>query len=395
MEKVKDLSDQRIWRGKRLEDLRSLLERLDKATTLETVCSVDVELLSLKKGVVSPPGTLTFCRYSPFNGEMPGVALPLENDENKQKLAPLVKELKHNCLMLMHGKDKYFTADTLIPTMAQRIGAGGTNVNRPSFKRDAYFAELLAVEEQDIKMLVRSIDGVKKAFAMHSARYGLVPQTMILDIIDQIEHGLGKPVCKWWEVSNAKTEVYLEFPEKADDFAATYRMPKKIGPGMRLITSDVGESSVCANGTWRLEGVPLGYEVYTRKHVGRIDPVTVLNQIGERIFAKYDRIPKQLCELMKIDVEEPLDCVDSVFEQIKLKEEIGVRRMPQLQSIMRDQFNYVASYTAYDVAIAIMALPDMVVGLPKGIQRKFTDCIAGSVFADYEEHKTKLVAIPA
>lgn len=395
MEKVKDLSDQRTWRGKRLEDLHVLLERLDSVTTLETMCSADVELLSLKKGVVSAPGTLTFRRYHPFEGELPGVALPLENEENKQRLAPLVKELKHNCLMLKHGNDKFFTADTLIPTMAQRIGAGGTNVTRPSFKRDAYFAELLAVEEQDIKMLIRSIDGVKKAFAMHSAKYGFVPQTMILDIINQIEHGLGKPVCKYWEVSNAKTEVYLEFPEKADDFAAVYCIPKKIVPGLRLITSDVGESSVCAIGTWRLASVPLGYEVYTRKHVGHIEPEIVLNQIGEKIFAKYDRIPKRLCELMKIEVEEPLDCADSIFEQIKLKEEIGVRRMPQLRVIMRDQFNLAASYTAYDVAISIMALPDMVMGLPKGVQQKFTNCIAGAVFADFEEHKTQLVAIPA
>ena len=395
MEKIKGLCDKRVWRGKDLTELRKLLEWLDRITVLETVCSADVELLSLKKGVVSAQGTLPFRRFSPFMGELPGVALPLENAENKERLAPLVKELKQNCLMLMHGSDKFFTADSLIPTMTQRIGAGGTNAGRPSFKRDAYFAELLEVEEQDVKMLIRSIDGVKKVFAMHSARYGFVPQTMILDIVDQIEHGLGKPVCKYWEVTNARTEVYLEFPEKAADFAKTYGLPEKIVPGLKLITSDVGESSVCAIGTWRRENVPLGYEVYTRKHVGKIEPDKVLEQISQRIFAKYDRIPKRLCELMKIEVDSPIDCVDSIFEQIKVKDEIGVRRMPQLQSIMRDQFNYIVRYTAFDVAMALMALPDMVQGLPKGVQKKFTDCIAQAVFADYEEYRTTLVAIPA
>lgn len=395
MKSVKDLCDKRVWSGTELDDLRALLEWMDRITVLVTVCSADIELLSLKKGVVSAPGTLPFRRFSPFKGELPGVTLPLENEENRSKLAPLVKELKQNCLMLMHGKDKFFTADTLIPTLAQRIGAGGTNASRPSFKRDAYFAELLEVEEQDVKLLIRQIDGVKKAYAMHSNRYGFVPQTMILDIIDQIEHGLGKPVCKKWEVTNAKTEIYLEFPEKANDFARTYGVPKKIVPGLKLITSDVGESSVCAVGTWRLEGMPLGYEVYTRKHVGKVEPEKILEQISQRIFAKYDRIPKRLCELMKVEIDNPLDCAESIFEQIKMKDVIGVRRMPQLQAIMRDQFNCIVRYTAYDVAIAMMALPDMVIGMPKSIQTKFADCIASAVFADYEEYKTTLVAIPA
>lgn len=395
MENIVDLSDRRVRTGKSLEDLQKLLIYMDSITTLKTVSSADVELLSLKKGVISAPGTLPFRRYNPFMGELPGVALPLENDENKARLAPLVKELKQNCLMLMHGEDKYFTADNLIPTMTLRIGAGGTNAKRPSFKRDAYFAELLGVTEQDVKLLIRSVDGIKKVFAMHSDRYTYVPQTTILDIIGQIEHGLGKPVCKRWEVTNSKTEVYLEFPEKAQDFAKTYRVPKKIIPGLRLITSDVGESSVCAIGTWRLEGTPLGFEVFTRKHIGRIDTVKVLEQISQKIFAKYDRIPKRLCELMLIEVDSPMDCVDSVFEQIKLKDKLGVRRTAQLRSIMVDQFNYIVRYTAYDVAIAILGLPDSVIGMPKGVHKTFSDCIADAVFADFEEYKEELVAIPA
>ena len=395
MENVRDLADRRVWRGRRLEGLRTLLEQLDQVTTLERVSSADVELLSLKKGVVTAPGTLTFFRHNPFMGELPSVALPLEDEKNRERLEVLVKELKHNRLMLKHGDNKYFTADSLIPTMTARIGAGGINAKRPSYKRDAYFAELLGVTEQDVQLLVRTFDGVRKVFAMHSDRYTIVPQTTILDIIGQIESGLGKPVCRQWEVSNAKTEVYLEFPEKAADFAKTYNLPKKIVPGLRLITSDVGDSSVCAIGTWRLGNAPLGYEVYTRKHTGRVDTEKILDQIGQRIFAKYDRIPKRLCELMKVEVPEPMDCVDSIFEQIGLKDKIGVRRMAQVREIVRDQFNYVVKYTAYDVAIAIMALPDMVVGMTKGVQQVFADCISGAVFADYEEYKTQLVAIPA
>lgn len=395
MRSIADLSDKRIWRGKDMQELQRVLEYLDQITTIETLSSVDVELLSLKKGVVSAPGTLSFRRYHPLEDELPSVALPLENAENKARLAPLVRELKQNGLMLMNEKDKFFTADTLISTMALRIGTGGSNIKRPSFKRDAYFAELLGVEEQDVKLLVRSVDGIKKAFAMHSGRYTLVKQTLILDIIGNIAHGLGKPVCKNWEVTNSRTEVYLEFPQKAMDFTKTYGLPKKVVPGLRLITSDVGESSVCAIGTWRLDGTPFGVEVYTRKHVGRIDPEKILKQIGQKIFVKYDRLPQRLCELMRIEISNPNDCIESVLRQINLQEKIGIRRVKQLQEIVQDQFARTARYTAYDIAVAILALPDTVHGISKHILKKFTDCIAQAAFVDYEEWRTPLVAIPA
>lgn len=395
MDDVRCLTDNREWKGNDLETLRQLLEQIEQSTSLDKVNTADIEFLSLKKGVMTTPGHMPFRRYNPFMGEMPGVALPLETTENRQRLEPLLKELKKNCLMIKHGDDKYFTADSLIPTLALRIGAGGTNSKRPSFKRDAYFTELLGYVEQDVKLLSRKVGDVKKAFALHSEKYTYVPQTMILDIIDHISHGLGTPVCRWWKVSNAKTEVYLEFPEKAKDFSLRYRLPKTMVPGLHLITSDVAESSLCAIGTWRLKRAPLGTEVYARKHTGRIDPDNVLEQISRKIFAKYDKIPQRLCELMMIEVADVMDAVESVFEQINLADVLGKRRMKELLTIMEQQFNAAGKHTAYDVATTIMMLPDMIEGLPASVQQRFADCVSKAVFADYKEYETPLVAIPA
>lgn len=392
---IKDLTDKRIWSGNNLDDLKTLLEEIDQHTELYRVSSVDVELLSLKKGFVTTSGKPIFKRYNPIHGEQLEIALPLETEENKERLLPLVKELKQNRLMLRCGDNKYFTAESLIPTMTMRIGSGGANAKRPSFKRDAYFAELLGVAEQDVQLLIRRVDDVKKIFAMYSNRYTLVPQTVILDIINQIEHGLGKPVCKRWIVSNARTEVQLDFPERARDFARMYNLPDKIIPGLRLITSDVGESSVCAIGTWKLRERTIGSDVYMRKHTGRIVPEKILEQIDRCIFAKYEKIPKTLCELMKIDIREPMAAVESVFQQINLKDAIGMRREQQLCKIMEPQFNPRLKYTAYDIATTVMALSASIQGMSPTVEKRFANCVIGAVFADYREYENTLVAIPA
>lgn len=392
---IKDLTDKRIWSGNNLDDLKTLLEEIDQHTELYRVSSVDVELLSLKKGFVTTSGKPIFKRYNPIHGEQLEIALPLETEENKERLLPLVKELKQNRLMLRYGDDRYFTADSLIPTMTMRIGSGGSNAKRPSFKRDAYFAELLGVAEQDVQLLIRRAEDVKKIFAMHSNRYTLVPQTVILDIINQIEHGLGKPVCRRWDVSNARTEVQLDFPERARDFARMYSLPDKIIPGLRLTTSDVGESSVCAEGTWKLRGRTIGSDVYMRKHTGRIALEKILEQVDRCIFAKYEKIPKTLCKLMKIDIGDPMAAVESVFQQINLKDAIGMRREQQLCKIMEPQFNPRLKYTAYDIATTVMALSASIQGMSPTVEKRFANCVIGAVFADYREYKNTLVAIPA
>lgn len=395
METMRDISDQRVWYGTDLSELEAVLKQLDDMTELIPMNMADIDLLSLRPESSAERNALSFRRLSPLDGTVRSAQLSLQSQQKRKTLEPLLKETQATRLLLLHEGEKYFTASSLASTMATRIGSGGHNASRPSYKRDAYFAELLGVEEGDVQLLVRSIGNIHKAFAMHSSQYTLVPQITMMDIIRNIGHGLGKPVCKGWTVSHFCSEVRLEFPERAEDFAKVYGIDYSIIPGLKLYTSDVGRSSVCALGTWNFGDAVIGSDIYTRKHRGMVDPGQILKEIDKKIFSKYERIPKALCELMQIHITDFGAVVDSVFRQIDLAEKIGKRRVDELKEIMESEYNPGLHYTAYDIAKSILSLPVRVQGMPKDIRKRFENGLIQAVYADYEESQHKLIAIPA
>lgn len=396
MTNTQNLSDAYQRSGTDLTELREVLEEIDAMTILKKVTTMDIELLSLDRlrGIVD--GNTAFRVFNPYEGETAPVGLPLDGPD-KEKLKPLVKETRTNQLLLRIGGKVYFTAASMIYSMAARAGLGGSNISRPSGRRDAYIAELFGVDEKDVKMIVRRAGNVSKVFAMHSERYGRIPQITLLDIIEQIKHGLGKPVCRCWAVDHSRSMVELDFPEKAKDFARVYNISDHIIPGLRLVTSDVGEASVCAVGTWRIGKGTACSDVYTRKHTVKIDSKTILDQIDRQIFARYESVPKRLSELMLIDVSDPASCLSSVLIQMKQKDKdkFGKRRLQEITELLCQQFNPTLNYTAYDIAKTLLALPDTLKGLPAGAQKVLERVAMESLFKDYTEFKKELVVVAA
>ena len=391
MTNTKILCDDYQRSGDDLEELRAALQEMDAMTRIKFVSTLDIELLSLDRirGVVD--GQTPFRVFHPYEGERASVGMSLDGPD-KEKLAPLVREMRANQLLLRVGSKIYFTSSDLIHSMSGRAGIGGANVSRPSVKRDAYIAELFGVDEKDARMVIRKAGGNAKVFAIHSDKYTYVPQVTLLEIIENIktEHGLGTPVCRKWEVSHTRSYVQLDFPERAKDFARVYGISDHIIPGLRLSTSDVAESSVCAVGTWRVGGGILCSDVCSRKHTGKVDPELILKEINQQIFTKYERIPKTLGELLLIDVSDPAGCLFSVLQQIKLEDTVGKRRFREIMNLLCIQFNPTLRYTAYDIAKTILALPACLVGLPLSVSALLEKAVTAAVFADYREYEKEL-----
>jgi len=384
------LSDDYQRSGTDLEELRTVLKEMDAMTSLKTTSTLDIELLSYDKSRGIVDGQTPFRVFHPYEGERASVGMSLDGP-GKEKIAPLVRETRTNRLLLRVGSKVYFTAAGLMYTMSKRAGIGGANIGRPSGRRDAYIAELFGVDEKDVRMLVRKTGGARKVYAMHSDRYTRAPQTTLIDIIEKIEHGLGKPVCRNWDVTHIRSYVQLDFPERAKDFARVYGISDHIVPGLRLVTSDVGESSVYAVGTWRI-GKGIAYcDEYSRKHVGKFDPEYILKQIDKQIFAKFESIPKTLAELSLINIKDPAGALFSVLQQIKLEAEVGKRRLQEITNLLSAQFNPALKYTAYDIAKNIMALPACLRGLPPTVLKAVESIVINAVFADYKEYETELV----
>jgi len=394
MTNIKLLSDNYQVSGTDLSELRTALEEMDSITSLTKVSTLDIEILSLDRSRSISGGKTAFRVFSPLDGEMPSVGIQLDRPET-EKFKTLAKETRANQLLLRVNGKILFTASDLISTMSTRAGLGGTNISRPSSRRDAYIAELFGFDEKDVKILVRKVGNIRKAFAMHSERYGLVPQVTLHDIIEKIDYGLGTPVCRYWEIDQSRSCVQLDFPERAKDFAKVYGISDRIIPGIRLMTSDVGDSSVCAIGTWRIGKGVVSSDVFSRKHVGKIDPAFILQQIERQIFARYDRIPKMLGELLKVDISDPAECLISILRQIKLEEKVGKRRLQEITDLLIAQFNPTLKYTAYDLAKTILALPDSLKGLPPSTLKTIEGLVVDAVFADYKEYETELAVIAA
>jgi hypothetical protein len=270
--------------GNDLSELKAALNEMDAMTSLLPVNTLDVDILSLDKGKGMAGGKIPFRVFQPLNGETSSVVIPLEDAARKEKLASLVRELKENRMLLRIGGKLYFTATDLMNSMSTRAGLGGSNLSMPSNRRDAYIAELFGKDDKDIQVIVRKSGTVQKVFAMHSEEYTRVPQITLLEIIQQIEHGLGFPVCRFWEVDHDHAYVQLDFPEKAKDFARVYGISDGLIPGLRLATSDVAKSSVSAVGTWRIGGGIVRLDTYSRKHVSKITSETILKEIKASIF---------------------------------------------------------------------------------------------------------------
>jgi len=392
MTNTESLSDGYQRSGKDLDTLRTALEEMDAMTAIEYVNTLDIELLSLLVGRAQTDGRIPFRVFHPFEGEKPPLTVSMADPVRKALLAPLVKELSENRLLLRVEDRLYYTSSILMATMSCRAGLGGANIYLPSTKRDAYLAELFGKDDKDVRMLVRSAGKVRKVFAMHSEKYTRVPQITLYDIIGEIKHGLGKPVCRSWSIDHNRSVVHLDFPEKAKDFALIYGTPPDIVPGLRLVTSDVGDSSVCAVGTWRIGGAVLGSDVYTRKHTGKVDPTQILKDINSTIFTKYERIPKTLSGLLTISLTDPAAVIESVLQQIKMADKVGKRCAKQIETLLCGQLQPDLSYTAYDVAKSIMTLPATLQGLSANGKKELKEAALSAVFADYTAPELYLTA---
>ena len=392
MSNIENLSDDYQRSGSDLTELETALEEIDAMTSLQKVSTLDIELLSLDRTRNTPKGNTAFRVFHPYEGEKPSVGLSLDGSDTS-KIKSLVKETRKNQLLLRINGKLHFTSSDMIYSMAARAGVGGSNITRPSGRRDAYIAELFGVDDKDVKMIVRKSGNISKVFAMHSDRFGRIPQKTLLDIINQIKHGLGTPVCNYWEVNHNLSMIQLDFPEKAKDFAKVYNISDHIVPGVRLLTSDVGEASVCAIGTWHIGNGYACSDVYSRKHTVNIDLEVILKQINKQIFARYERIPQRLGELLLIDVSDPEACIASVLNQIKDKDKrnLGKRRMDEITKLLCQQCNPALKYTAYDIAKTILALPDTLKGLPASAKRVLENVATESLFADYTEYANTLV----
>lgn len=294
-------------------------------------------------------------------------------------------------IFVMDGKTTLFVGEGLFNTFGQRLDLTGRRMNKPSFVRNELVQEVLdeQLDKPDVvTAILRTQNGVKKVFAVHSNSYPYVPQTILPDIAERFiaanYSGLGEAVCDGWEVNHHYSTIKVVFPQKAKAIQATYGLPDEVVPGLILTTSDLGENSVTVKGIFSIRGSSVVQKVIKKQHKGVVNPDDVIDKVDREVFSEYTKLPARLCELMTIDVADVQYSLDEAFRGLGIRK-FGDKTSDKITEALTMELPAGGSYTAYDLAMSILSLQGRLSDVPVYTLRELEGKCAKAPFLKWEK----------
>lgn len=391
MSNEKILMDKFKMTGNDYESFKKAIARMDEITKVEDIKKKDILPLSLCD-LAEKQKDDSYIFYVMGRAHLDNVLLKGENFTygaiKKDKLDKNLFEEMRNTTQYMwniEGKN-FFFSDLASPTFASRVSDTGENMlNKVNLFRNLKWSDDLTSSNECMRVVYREHEGQRKIMGCLSSAFAPVKQQILCDVIDAIndEKILGAPNVRYWSVDHEYTDIYMEFPEAAEEIQSTYGLKDAIVPGIFLCTSDIGRSSIIARSTYRMRksGYVIMSEV-TRKHSGDIKKEELLDMINEGIFSTVRVLPEKLADLMGKEVidyanidlsteegrEKNIAEVGKVNDKIIKKiftKVIGFSKMKSLQTLLKEEFNGEIRYTLYDLAVDIMMMPDRIEGLER------------------------------
>lgn len=413
---MKYLKDEFSLVGTEEEAFKNGLEEITSMTKDFVAKASDVTFLSLCKiPKYQKEGRLAFYILSEDNLEhfrLLGDGLHCQSIQEERLEKGLVEELKEKdeMLALVHG-NLYFVSNLAISTLMGRTGVtGDTTVARPNIFRDMHLADAAYSRNDNIHFVYREIGKMRKVFACLGGAYKLVPQTILLEILDRFrtEGMVGKIEVHDWSIDHAWTRIYLDFPDMANDFATMYKLPEKVIPGLLLQTSDLGLCSVTVRSTYRIGRSYVTADEVTQKHTLGANAEEIKKRVDDEIFSAIRKLPEALMELLgrytygsattnlnnHLHANENRLATEQVIRYV-MKRVIqpilsAKHATPLLESLILE-LNPEAHYTLYDIAILFMGLADRLSGVPKTTTERLRKACGTVPFLLLEYPKTPVL----
>lgn len=397
--KTHELRDEWKVEGTDLKDFTDVLDDLTDSTYVVDARTEALSLLHFISTSPADPEKLMFSVHSKKQRELKqalGTSLDLRTLNKSGVSEEFVKELQlQSKLMLRLGnagaqrEDIYFASSHLSRDLAMRASLGGEAVYDPTEERDAYIMSRYAKAPMDAKIVIRrnssENNAVHKVFAMPTAGYKHFDQHILLDMLHELETELGEAHCQVWTIDHFLTQIWLTFPDKAEDMCKVYGLPETLTPGVLLETSDTGDCSVRAVAFW--ERSPISHArigLYEREHRGKITNEDILNGMHKELMPRYTELPNRLCELLTIDLNDPVAAVESVVHMAHIKKLLGKKRTENLVDVMTTLVSGRTSMTGYELAMLFIDMPRQFVMDENIIP--IAEEIAGKVpFLDFEK----------
>jgi len=397
--KTHELRDDWKIEGTNIQDFMDALDDLTGSTYVVDARTEALTLLHFIATSPANPNRMMFSVHSKEQHELKqalGTGLDLKSMDGSGVTDGFVDELQlRSKLMLRLGnagaqrEDIYFTSSHLSRDLAMRASIAGDAVYDPTAERDAYIVSRYAKTPADIKIIIRrnssENNAIHKIFAMPTNTYKHIDQHILLDMLCELETELGKAKCQAWTVNHFLTQIWLTFPEKAEDMCKVYGLPETLTPGVLLETSDTGDCSVRAVAFWeRTARSHARIGLYEREHRGKITVEDILSGMRKELMPRYTELPNRLCDLLTIDLDDPVAAIEAVFQMAHIKKLLGKKRSENLMDVMTGLVSGRASMTGYELAMMFMDLPTQYVMDPSVTVA--AEEIAGKVpFLDFEK----------
>lgn len=288
------------------------------------------------------------------------------------------------------------------------VGIGGDAIKTPSYTGTAFIAAQFAGKTADngidrvgipMTLVIKEIDGVRKIFGLRSGTYAPLKQETLANILNTInEDGLcGEAKCVGWSVNHFFSEARYEFPDCAEDIYRAEALTKgksakelKVVPGLTLLTSDTGDASVTAIGTWRVGSSVITGTRVSMRHSKKANAEKVIKEAENKIFASYRILPERLAEWEMVDITDyrktavenraAIDAAfEDIFERVGIEPVLGKRRAKELRALAQEAFGATDIVTLCDVVLWCIRLPERLTGLTASTKSKLADALGGIV----------------
>ncbi len=302
-------------------------------------------------------------------------------------------------------KRPWYVSESARGQLLNRIGLAGQRASSHSLPMTICIADAMVSLTEKLTLAVRKDDQNRhKIFGVLSAKYQPVSQNTLNEIIAKLlaDKTLGEPVVKEWIIDHSYTRLYIEFPDAAEEFAATYGLSDKNIPGLVVMSSDTGDCSVSVKGTYRRPG-SRNYAIVdevSHRHIGNLDPDEIVKACDDEVIAEFRKLPEALAEKIGSvigngDVSTPEGRVKNgkaVRSSIRrAMEELGInkaladskKRLKDLSAALCAEVNDSVVYTEYDLAQTFLGLPNRLEGLGRTRVERIARCCGKAPYISF------------
>lgn len=306
-------------------------------------------------------------------------------DESLDSAAIMRELLRTTSLMIRFYSSTYFFSEKSYFTFAQRLGMDEA-MQDASIERDIFISRLMRKNGKEWKLCVREMgEGkgrIRKVFAVFTGKYDEIPQSVIADIADDIcnrrTEVFGQGELVQWSINHETTTAVIEFPEQAEAIRKTYGI-SGLTPAIRIITGDTGKASLTFQAIWKRGASYTVQDELTLRHQGKkVSKEGIEERVDEKLFPVFSKLPERLVELMDIDITDGsvpaarfaaenraavTGFIKMVSKKVRLVDAISKKNEMRVRELIEEELDYSEHYTAYDIIMIFMDLPERLGGL--------------------------------